>query len=79
MTKAELIKAWQEATGLGEETEELYLRLMDIMAAELLGGGEVPLQGVGELMRGREKGAPVILFLFDKDFGDSFDDHFFVE
>lgn len=49
MTKAELIKAWQEATGLGEEADEFYMRLMDIMAAELLGGGEVPLAIIGRL------------------------------
>lgn len=50
MTKAELIKAFQEATQLnGVQAEEYLNRLSDIMAAELLGGGEVPLPRVGKL------------------------------
>ncbi len=51
MTKAELIKAWQEATGLGGKQAQEYLeRLGDIMAAELLGGGDVPLPRIGKLV-----------------------------
>lgn len=50
MTKAELIKAWQEATQLnGVDAKEYLERLGDIMAAELLGGGEVPLPAIGKL------------------------------
>lgn len=50
MTKAELIKAWQEATQLNGVQAKQYLeRLGDIMAAELLGGGEVPLPAIGKL------------------------------
>ncbi|MCL1939564.1 MAG: HU family DNA-binding protein [Desulfovibrionaceae bacterium] len=51
MTKAELIKAFKEATGLpGAQAEEYLNRLGDIMAAELLGGGEVPLPHIGKLV-----------------------------
>jgi DNA-binding protein HU-beta len=50
MTKTELISAYKEATGLSVRQAEEYLgRLGDIMAAELLGGGEVPLPGIGKL------------------------------
>lgn len=51
MTKAELVKAFQEATELtGAQAGEYLNRLGDIMAAELLGGGEVPLPGIGKLV-----------------------------
>lgn len=50
MKKAELIDAFKEATGLTRAQAGEYLdRLGDIMAAELLGGGEVPLPRVGKL------------------------------
>lgn len=50
MTKVELIKLFKEATQLnGVQTEEFFARLMDIMTAELLAGGEVPLPGIGKL------------------------------
>ena len=51
MTKAELIKMYAEATQqpIGQAKECLE-RLGDIMAAELLGGGEVPLPSVGKLV-----------------------------
>ena len=50
MTKAELIKALQEATELtGAQTERCINALGSIMAAELLGGGEVPLPRIGKL------------------------------
>lgn len=51
MIKAELTKAFQEATQLtGVEAKEYLERLGDIMAAELLGGGEVPLPAIGKLV-----------------------------
>jgi DNA-binding protein HU-beta len=51
MTKAELIKMFREATQLtGVQAEEYLNRLGDIMAAELLAGGEAPLPGVGKLV-----------------------------
>ena len=51
MTKAELIKAWKEAAGITTVHAEEYLkRLGDIMVGELLGGGEVPLPGIGRLV-----------------------------
>lgn len=51
MTKAELVKAFQEATELtGVQAGEYINRLGDIMASELLGGGDVPLPGVGKLV-----------------------------
>lgn len=51
MTKAEFIKAFKEATQLtGGQAEEYLNRLGDIMAAELLAGGEVPLPGIGKLV-----------------------------
>lgn len=50
MTKAELVKLFQEATDLtAVQAGEHLARLGDIMAAELLGGGEVPLPSVGKL------------------------------
>ena len=51
MTKAELVKAWKEVAGITTVHAEEYLkRLGDIMVAELLGGGEVPLPGIGKLV-----------------------------
>ena len=51
MTKAELAKMFAEATQLPVSHAKEYLeRLGDIMAAELLGGGEVPLPSVGKLV-----------------------------
>ena len=51
MNKADLLKNLQEATGLnGVQTREFYERLGDIMAAELLGGGEVPLPRIGKIV-----------------------------
>ncbi len=50
MNKAELVKAFAEATNLNGVVAKEYLnRLGDIMAAELLGGGEAPLPGIGKL------------------------------
>lgn len=50
MTKAELVKALQDATGLsGVQAGQSLNWLGDIMAAELIGGGEVPLPGIGKL------------------------------
>lgn len=51
MNKTELAKMYAEATQqpLGQAKECLE-RLGDIMAAELLGGGEVPLPSVGKLV-----------------------------
>ena len=50
MTKLEVIKLWQEATGITQKQAAEYLeRLGDIIAAELLGGGEVPLPRVGKI------------------------------
>ena len=51
MTKTELAKMFAEATQLPATHAKEYLeRLGDIMAAELLGGGEVPLPSVGKLV-----------------------------
>lgn len=51
MTKAELVKTFQEATQLPANQAQEYLeRFGDIAAAELLGGGEIPLPGVGKLV-----------------------------
>lgn len=51
MNKTEFIKTFKEATGLpGLEAEEYLNRLGDIMATELLAGGEVPIPGVGKLV-----------------------------
>ena len=50
MKKAELIDLYAEATRLSKkEAAEDFARLCDIMAAELLAGGEVPLPGIGKL------------------------------
>ena len=51
MTKTELVKTFQEATQLPANQAQEYLeRFGDIAAAELLGGGEIPLPGVGKLV-----------------------------
>ena len=51
MTKTELVKMLQKATNLTlKDTEEILERLGDIMAAELLAEGEVPLPRVGKLI-----------------------------
>ncbi|MCQ4861139.1 HU family DNA-binding protein [Desulfovibrio desulfuricans] len=51
MTKAELVKTFQEATQLPTKQAQEYLeRFGDIAAAELLGGGEIPLPGVGKIV-----------------------------
>lgn len=51
MTKTELVKLFKEATQLtGVQAGEYLNRLGDIMAAELLAGGEAPLPGVGKLV-----------------------------
>lgn len=51
MTRAELVKTFQEATQLPANQAQEYLeRFGDIAAAELLGGGEIPLPGVGKLV-----------------------------
>ncbi len=50
MTQAELTKMIKEATQLtGAQADEFLKRLCDIIAAELLGGGEVTLLGIGKL------------------------------
>lgn len=50
MTQAQLVKLFKEATQLtGVQAEEYLNRLCDIMAAELLGGGEVTLPNLGKL------------------------------
>ena len=50
MTKAELIAAYAEATGQSKvAADEQIERLCDIVAAELLGGGEVTLPRLGKL------------------------------
>lgn len=56
MNKAELIKEWQKAAekkipgGLGLEKHGILLEtLCDVIIAELLGGGEVTLPGLGKL------------------------------
>lgn len=52
MTKAELIKKWHESTANTHSVADagvVYDSLCNIIAAELLGGGEVPLPGVGKL------------------------------
>ena len=88
MTKAELIKTFQEATQLpANQAKEDLERLGDIMAAELLGGGEVPLPGVGKLVikqraarkgRNPKTGAPLdipakkaLIVSVSKDFKES--------
>ena len=51
ITKKELVKLFWDATDLNAVQAEEYLnRLGDIIAAELLAGGEVPLPGVGKLV-----------------------------
>ncbi len=50
MTKAELVNLFKEAAQISKAEAEEYLeRLGDIIAAELLGGGEVSLPRVGKL------------------------------
>ena len=56
MTKAELLKEWQKTAekeipgGLALEKHGILLEtLCDVIAAELLGGGEIPLPGIGKL------------------------------
>lgn len=89
MNKAELIKTFQEATQLPANQAKEYLeRFGDIAAAELLGGGEVPLPGVGKLVikkraarkgRNPKTGEPlnipakrVLAVTLTKDFRESF-------
>ena len=51
MTKTELAKMFAEATQLPATHAKEYLeRLGDIMAAELLAGGEVHLPSIGKLV-----------------------------
>jgi DNA-binding protein HU-beta len=51
MTKTELIKELKEAVNVDyEDAATIVNELGDIMAAELLGGGEVPLPGIGKLV-----------------------------
>lgn len=53
MKKSELIELYAEATGLpNSQAAEALEKLGDIMAAELLAGGEVPLPRVGKLLTG---------------------------
>lgn len=71
MNKSELIKAFKEAIQLPAKQAQEYLeRFGDIAAAELLGGGEVPLPGIGKLVvkeraartgRNPRTGAPVTI------------------
>lgn len=53
MTKAELLKNWHESaltdTRSIAHTDVLLDSLCNVIAAELLGGGEIPLPGVGKL------------------------------
>jgi len=50
MTKTELIQAYAEAAGIPKTQAGEHLeRLCDIIAAELLGGGEAPLPRIGKL------------------------------
>ena len=50
MTKAELVKLLAEAGGMtATAANDCIEYLGDIMAAELLGGGEVPLPRIGKL------------------------------
>lgn len=50
MKKSALIDLYAEATGMPKSQSAEYLaRLGDIMATELLAGGEVPLPGIGTL------------------------------
>lgn len=50
MTKVELTKLYAEATGLpATQAKDDLDKLGDIMTAELLGSGEVPLPGIGKL------------------------------
>lgn len=51
MNKAELVMTFQKATQLPANQAQEYLeRFGDIAAAELLGGGHVPLPGIGRLI-----------------------------
>lgn len=50
MIKADFINAFREATGISDvEAKEYLERMGDIIAAELLGGGEIPLPRLGKL------------------------------
>lgn len=50
MTKVELVKLLWDATDLNaRQAEECLNRLGDIVAAELLAGGEISLPGMGKL------------------------------
>lgn len=50
MTRKELIEMLAEDTGFKKAEVELFLdSLVDVAAAELLGGGKVPLPGIGKL------------------------------
>ena len=50
MTKAELIKRLQEEMNMSAAQAEKCINMLgDIMVAELLGGGEVPLPRIGKL------------------------------
>ena len=54
MTKAELMKEWRGGDGAENPLSlggyrALYEDLCGVIAAELLGGGEVPLKGLGKL------------------------------
>lgn len=52
MTKAELISKWHEVAPSfksASEAEAALASLCSIVAAELLGGGETPLPGLGKL------------------------------
>lgn len=50
MKKPDLIDLYAEATGMPKtQSAEHLARLGDIMATELLAGGELPLPGIGTL------------------------------
>ena len=51
MNKTELMKKWQEATGLPNgKAREYFDALCGVMYKELAAGGDVPLQGIGRLV-----------------------------
>lgn len=51
MKKSELVNLFAEACKTTKkDAEEFLARFGDILAAELIGGGEAPLPGVGKLM-----------------------------
>ena len=50
MRKSELVDTLKEAAGLTRvRADECLCKLCDIIAAELLGGGEITLPGIGKL------------------------------